>query len=318
MVSFAASAQELPLVEGDRELFDVLRAAQQTNLTSYSRGRMKATIDRSLTASPQTDQAQVTLIWDGDQAYWEYDSKHSNSSGKSEWYGQKRVESPSLRLAYSPQRKNLVSSPKKRNSIPEYLLIRPKDCWYKYGEQRTWLEVLDPAFGTGFVTSVSIRKLDTDVVRLEREYLTGHRLRIDCSLKQGANVVRYESFPPAKPPEGDQIDQGTYSWVPDGMGGHRLELMEANKYAAADRTRLLSRFSLRIHEFDPHYVPPRDQFTMAALKVAPGTLVDEYNPQHRSYLYGIAPAKTVQGELDELLPKLKQSAKASTSPARDP
>lgn len=316
-VAGGAVGQEPPKFVGDRDLLDALRAAQQTNLSRYPRGRLKGIVETSLDSSARTTRAEVQMIWDGDRVYWEYDSQELIQDQTMDWKGVKRVEAPNLRAVYRPAQKQLVSSPKKHDSIPDFLLIQPQKRWYKLGEQRTWLELLDPAFGTGFVTSVSIRKLDADLVRLEREYITGHRLRIDLSLQQSANVVSYESFPPSTASEGEQIDQGTYTWVPDGMGGHRLEHHEGNKYAASDRSRLLARFALRIYEFDPQYVPSRDQFTMAALKVPPGTLVDEYSPEHRSYLYGIAPAKTVQDELDELLPKLKQSSKGFTSPSRD-
>jgi hypothetical protein len=160
--------------------------------------------------------------------------------------------------------------------------------------------------------------VNDDLVRFQRDYMTGHRLRIDCSLRQGGQVVAYESFPPSSAADSEQVNIGSYEWVPDGVGGYRLKRLDTAIYAHGDRQQPLDRFTVEVLEFDPVTIPPDKQFTLAALNVKPGTHVDEYRPEHRSYLYGIAPPQSVQQQLDELLPALKEAAKAFTSPSRGP
>lgn len=298
--------------EGDRALLDVLRSAQQTHSVAGTRGRLVATVDTDFKVRAERQYYKMLMIWDNDRMYWEYDSTIEKRGHVDSRIGLRQLETPSVRICYLPNEKRMVSWPAKTQSIPDSLLIRPSDCWYHFGTDRSWLEIFDPTFLLSDVKVVRVQREGADNVVFERIYHAGIYFKVVCSLKHGANVIHYETTPAVNLPSSaknlpNPIRQGDYSWTDDGKSGFRLEkFTQSESDASAPREPYWKR-TIIVHEFDAEYVPSATQFTIDALGIKSGTLVDEYSPGHRSYLYGVRPTATVQDELDSLLKRLPQA-----------
>ena len=92
-------------IDGDRALVDVLRSAQQTNLAAHERGRIKATVNIIYTGRSENQHFDVLMIWDGDRAFWKYDSKIDKTDkqvGSNAQRGLRQLEAPSVRICYLP------------------------------------------------------------------------------------------------------------------------------------------------------------------------------------------------------------------------
>ena len=307
-------------IDGDRALVDVLRSAQQTNLAAHERGRLKATVQTQFTARSEKHSFDVLMMWEGDRAFWKYDSKIEKQGQSHEQMGLRQLEAPSVRICYLPAENRVISWPTKINSIPDGLLIRPRECWYHFGEGRTWYAMFDPEFAAASVESVSVERHGTDEILFQRHYKAGILLKVICSLKFGANVVHYETTPATRLPDApdnigripNPIHQGDYSWVEDGRFGYRLGKLEQTEADASNPKHPNWKRTITVLECDSEYLPTAGQFTFDALDVKPGTVVDEYSPAHRKYLHGVRPTASVQTELDALLHKLPERGFASS------
>lgn len=304
--------------EGDREVVEILRAAQQANMEMYPAGQLKASVVQETPSQERQVNADVVMEWNGDSTYWEYGTVFSHKGQSHSQVGVRRIESPSSRLTFLISESRLISCPTKHDTLPEYLILRPKDVWFSFVAGRTWLEMLDPDFGDGYVESVRVHRKDRGEVLFERRYKAGNSLTVTCSLKLGGNVIRYETTPVtdksvSSPSSYNPIQRGIYTWVSDGRNGFRLEALEKSESDAASPNVFLTKRAIRILEFDTGFVPPPERFTLTSLGIKPGILVDEYSPAHRSYVYGVRPTATVQEELDAMLRRLPQAGFPSAS-----
>lgn len=306
-----------PPIEGDGKLLQLLQDAQATNKTLFRRGKMDIEVHQN------RDRAVATLIWSGEKTYWDYThwDRTRDAKGKPITIVSRvrMVKTPKELMWYSPEAQLLQRIKDKSRGYPSLLNARPDDIWFSLEGVVDWAEILDPAQAHKGVTKYVIRKKDDAHVVVERHHSSGVILSMEASLKQGGNIIAYESIPPPgnkSLPLGKRAwwNKGTYDWAKDENQNWYLKRYAWQNSNEGDPEILNFDFTLDIKNFDPNPRIPNNRFQVASLKVVPGTTVEEVGGKGRTYRIGKKgkEKKNVSQEvLDRLAEKIRSLGFAS-------
>lgn len=309
-------------VEGERELLDLLRAAQSTNKVGFQRGRLTAHIEaRWHTVNDgqeldRTETGDVTLTWDGERTYYEY-THHGTRSDRDHGtsHAGRMLDLPDRRIWYNPEIGLAEVGLDKRKDSPWLVHVRPDQTWFRYfiPDGPTWKEILDPPETPNLRLVVKREGADRIIVEIHRgtsrDNKTQLGMRIIASLSEGGNVIAYEDL--GAPGETPSWDKGEYEWVPDGRGNWRLKRLVRTGIDVHDDDRGELHYVLDVTEYDPEPVIPRSRFEMASLLLQPGTVVKESGGgRDRAYQIAGDQAKqprVTQDILEQLAERLRDS-----------
>lgn len=280
-------------VEGDINLLRVLLATQATNESRHQSGRIVVATREAASG----DEAEGTIIWAGPKARIEYALRRPrladvnavaiDLAGKTLWYSAKNG------LA------QVNEGTKPGAGYPAVLDVRPDRCWYRvtgpeynYYENLRWLVVLDPEQQPKSVTRFVVKKAEEDRIVIERHFFSGgtHML-ITASLRHGGNVIGYEwVFGPEDqarvPAVGYPWEKGSYDWAQTADGQWYLKHCDLKFAPRGDPGQLNFDFTMDVLEYDPTYKARPSDFTLAGLKLAPGTTIEEKGKRNRTYRVG--------------------------------
>lgn len=74
-------AQEAPRTVGDPKLFDVLRAAQETNRTAFRSGAMNARVEQIFPKEKVLTNLEAEITWLEDKVIWKYREEQTVRDG---------------------------------------------------------------------------------------------------------------------------------------------------------------------------------------------------------------------------------------------
>lgn len=319
---------------GDASLLQVVRDAQETNGSAFPRGRMTAKVRLNIPAAAdvRSTTADVEIIWSEDRTYWKYDFTQERADPKHPTRVERAVrmvETGKERLWYSPDQKRVDVDFKSDTSPHEVLLVSPDHLWYctagnaDQAWKKCWRDYLDPEkYRNGRVIFSVDRGEEQDVVvtRHHSFELNGNELdvmlTIVVSLSRGGNVVRFDRTPIAGAPPGVDAygEHGEYEWSALGDGRFAPRAFRFRQYVQDPDEPELT-FDVDIESFDPNPTIKPNQFTLAALEIEPGTIVEERGGQGRTYRYGKEPVLLKEEELDKLADE--QRARGFANPKRE-
>ena len=309
LVALIADAVAAPPVEGDRDLLRLLIAAQETNASLYPSGRMQFRVRDAATIG--TCEAEGTVVWDGPKIRWDYSARECGprEAGPKvtreeietleRIVGQprkiRRIEIPGGLMSYRPELGIAAVGTGTRPGAGYATLLEvcPHQGWYRIGgpygpESSSWRRWLDPEQVPYTVTRFTVSKEPQDQVAVVIRFRGGDSLRILASLRCGGNVIEYETLLGAErrgrvPSRGIFWRQGSYDWAQNSNGEWYLKHMECRRSSTGDPTSLYMDFALDVDSFDPKAPINPSEFTLASLKLAPGTTVEETGKRKRTY-----------------------------------
>jgi hypothetical protein len=181
-------------------------------------------------------------------------------------------------------------------SYHESLRLRPDQLWYCFQGRRdeSFVNHLDPEkYRNGHLT-LSVEQNEAGEVVVTRDYrfdLEGRQLssryEFVASFAHGGNIVRYSRSPMEGAPAGVNGfgTRGEFQWERLGDGRFYCQSCRYCQYEE-DPDDPVVRFEMTVDEFDPNPTIPSDQFTLAGLKLEPGTVVEDKTGRGRVYKFG--------------------------------
>jgi hypothetical protein len=308
-----AAANEVQALEGDPRLYEMLRAAQKTNLARLNKGRFRAKVIADWQRGMHAE-AKALVIFSGEKTYREYthatsqpDPQGKQRKTQSGKQTVKMIEEPGLLTMYVPKVKLLQKLEDSKKTYPEELKLRPDQIWFSLEGSRNWIEFLEPdTFAAEKFRRVLRRESENIVVLEHTNRKTGGRIRIVFSLAQGGNVVSYERVPgdPSRAFSG----AGSFEWKRHPSDVWYLHKLSYHYETPAANPKYTKKYSLEVTEFDPDLKIAPEQFSLSALQVPNGTFVEEWNSTGRNKTYykgGKKPRKNIGAILEELAKKLR-------------
>lgn len=289
LFSATASGWQPVAVEGDRELLHFLRDTQLSNQGRFSRGRLTGTYINSA-----YQRIEGTIEWEGDKRRYEcrvqsYDSalKQFQEPGRSSI----TLRSPSAIIQWIPQEKrvNKVFSASELPHLDQLRFLHPDDSWY-WGDlrenSRLWHEMIDDRGTTELSRAIEkyVVQSNGDTVIVTRIMKIGIVSKLEFSLRQGGNLVRYRTEKDEQVPE-SFLEYGFNEWKEDGMGGFRLE--HGYCYSAIgteDRETNGRETEFFVTQFDPNPTFSPGRFDESSFRYPDGTKIQEveYGPNFGS------------------------------------
>lgn len=299
-------------VKGRADLLDLVLAAQETNLTQFPEGRLRAKVHTEL-GSRITDLTTV-MIWDGGKTFWDYEYTQTDRRDDTRVEKQARQIEVGKTLYYYDA--NVQLAQRYAESNVTYLLglkLRPDQLWFNFDGLALWKDWLSPTHPRWAAPTshhyFKVRQEDQDRIVVERYFRDNGGLRVEVSLQNGGNIVSYDCFG-----EMNIWWRGSYEWaqLPDG----RWYLKRGNfqRSANGDPDKPDKRLSVEILEFDPAPKIEPKQFEFVSLRVDPGAMVEEIAPDgttEKSYRFGPQEETLNQKLLDQLSEKLRREGFAS-------
>ncbi|MGC1273885.1 MAG: hypothetical protein WBC44_09275 [Planctomycetaceae bacterium] len=303
------AAVAAPPVEGDADLLRLLVAAQETNASLFPLGRMQFRAKDA--AAIGASEAEGTVVWDHSKIQWVYSERQRLPRGGGvtwtaeelktvEWMiGPKtqirRIEIPGGLMSYRPDTGNayVASGTKPGAGYADLLEVCPHQCWYRLDGPYSkasgdWRRLLDPKRTPETVTKIVVTKQLDDQVLVMLHYRSGDRVRVVASLRHGGNVIEYETLLSKEsrervPTPGIFWHQGSYDWAQTSGGEWYLKHMECRRSSSGDPESLFMDFTLDVVSFDSKARISPSEFTLASLKLAPGTTIEETGKRERTY-----------------------------------
>ena len=214
----------------DDRFFEILKDAQAANASSFPSGRLKA--ETSLKSGGKREaRVEATLLWNESDAFWIYKMSDPDGILTGRRARAAPLEQAPIEYAllykqrfsiFNPDIKSLFiysAGPTSTDPIPRLLKLGPTMGWYDYCPPiaiQPWSQMIgrDPARTRGGLT-VTIERLDGDLVRQRAVTNDGNRTDIEFSLANCGNVT---SFRTVNKGPGVRSRSGEYEWAktPDG------------------------------------------------------------------------------------------------------
>lgn len=296
-------------IEGDRDLIDVVLAAQRTNAAKYSKGRMRA--DVVLREDESVTTAEVAALWDHQAAYWTFrsDTKKGTEQSKS---AAELIVDEGLSIFYSPQSKLVQISRGQKHKVNHLLEIRPMDLWFKIDGRRTALEMLDPEFNSKVLSKYVIFERKPSQIVIQRHHKTGGNYEYFVDLSRDGNVTSYDTIP--KSSKGVWI-RGHLDWQQTDGGQWYVKFLKMERAMKVKDGQHTRSIEVKVAEYDDDPQIPADRFTLKSLNIAPDTTVEEFGADGKriSRRKPPAAAKLDTKKLDPLVEALKAGRLAKPS-----
>ena len=306
-----------PPVKGDVALLNLLRSVQSTNQTLLKRGELTAVVQttRHGKNSSSVVNIEAKLVWEGDKTYWNYKLLDEDRAGS----GEKSLEQKAgqmieigngrLLMCFWPGAQLAQRISDKSVSYRDQLRLRPDQIWFSLEGLGSWEEFLDPAQAPKVTTEFHVTKSGADRIVVQRRYSNGAIHRVIASLRQGGNIVEYDSV--GVKASHAVLRRGSYEWKEHPSGKWYLTNYDYEQTYRGDPPSSGFKYSLHITDIDPDPSISADRFQFSSFHLPRGTLVEEIGVKRRSYRLGDARSEVTQEVLDRLSEKLRADGFAS-------
>jgi len=274
---------EDPVIEGDLALIDLIRSAQESNLSQFPRGEMR--VERRTILNPGSRKIERILErWEDDKAYWEFSEVFQREEGEPGVYSGRMIRNGLTYTLYRhaghfPGDVLVCTDADFHGRAPLDLEVRPDYSWARAVESRRWEELLGPhpkmpnvarkwKIDHGRDDSVSIKRYD---------HQGNGTLTITASLQFSGHVIHTEYNGE------EQVSERTIEWRLDDRGRTVLSRDSSiDKHVLPKRT---SERTLIVHSLDTEVEFAPEQFTDVALNIRRGAVVEDRLRQ-RVYTFG--------------------------------
>ena len=296
----AAPAHTAVPVVGDAKLLQRIRQSIAAKRVEYPQGELVA---RYHEFRPKHDETRATVrtVWSGDKQYWEYSSTYHDwdarlPNGETEFHEEhvdvRQFISDGLLSRFAPGSGLggflLIKPPATRNGA-HYLLLRPRDRWYRLGfGVQSWDQSLDPE--KPITDSFAQFRVDRegDSVTVTKVTHGGNFYKSVFSISQGLNLIHYETIPKKNAVFKYTLRSGRYEWqsIGDGRWYPRKIVLQDAHWDTPDDPFWVA--ELVIESFDPNPQIPPGQFHLKTLEVPDGAWVQQRskNGKQSNYRYG--------------------------------
>ena len=308
----ATSAQESPSVNGDPNLLLMIRDAQHANKDRYPFGEIQVVAETGENGGPAPHRRIEALVrWDKDQQRINgafADPSEDKAGGKKKLLAQtfKLVYRDHRSVMYVPeQRLMTISDVGKWGHLPLTQLL-PQDWWYGKlnGEGQSWAERCDLMLRLPpeVLRHIRVRRLSEDRVEVSRDAGAHGSFRQVSSLRDDGNVILDQSADLVNGVE----EKRAYVWSRDARSRCYLKScrIERHFHKRQDRGEGTVYWTYEVTRFNPDMHPPQAIFEEGAIKIAPGTIVDDRIAGRRRRV-GDRPIEDMGELLDRLIPELK-------------